>query len=91
MKESKLKDIPQIEQLLNEPSVSYWFGRISRQLTLNAVHSSVDYYRKRLLEGDAFNKEVLFELIDNQCKALYAQKIRPVINATGIILHNGLG
>ena len=91
MKESKLKDIPQIEQLLNEPSVSFWFGRISRQLTLNAVHSSVDYYRKRLLEGDDVNTEVLCELIDNQCKAIFAQRIRPVINATGIILHTNMG
>ena len=91
MKESKLEKIPQIEQLLSEPSVSYWFGRISRQLTLNAVQSSVIYYRKRLLEGDDFNTEVLFELIDNQCKAIYTQRIRPVINATGIILHTNMG
>ena len=91
MKETELKKIPQIEQLLIEPSISYWFDRISRQLTLETIRNSVSNYRKRLLEGDDFNQKVLFELINNQCKALYTQRIRPVINATGIVLHTNMG
>lgn len=87
----RLRQLPQIEQLLKEPTVSCWFNRISRQLTLETVRNSVHHYRSRLLEGEDFNAELLFELIDNSCKALYAQRIRPVINATGIILHTNMG
>jgi L-seryl-tRNA(Ser) seleniumtransferase len=91
MNESTLRQLPQVEQLLKEPFISSWFDRISRQLTLNVVRNSIDSYRKRLLEGEEYNSELLFQQIDNQCLSLYTKRIKPVINATGIILHTNMG
>jgi L-seryl-tRNA(Ser) seleniumtransferase len=91
MNESALRQLPQIEQLLKDPFISPWFDRISRQLTVNIVRSTINSYRKRLLEGEDYNVEILFQQIDNQCNSLYDQRIKPVINATGIILHTNMG
>ncbi len=91
MEKSDPKNIPQIEQLLKEPSIVVWFKQISRQLTLNIIRSSVSRYREHILKGNSFDREELLRNIETQCKAVHNLRIRPVINASGIILHTNMG
>ncbi len=91
MNNEELKKIPQVEQLMNEPRVSCWFEKISRPLTAASVRKAIDHYRGLLKEGRTFRDDELFKLIDRVCGELHNKRIRPVINATGVVLHTNMG
>ncbi len=91
MDNSELKKIPQIEQIMEDDRISVWSQRISRPLTSSAVKRAVDHYREKLKAGKSYSEKELYKLIDKICIDLYSRRIRPVINATGVILHTNMG
>ena len=99
-----LARIPQIESLLEDPRIDIWFPRLSRPLVTAMVRESVDAYRTEMiskLEESTKNRgaepsgpEVRSDIIsriDRRCEELYRSRLRPVINATGVLLHTNLG
>jgi L-seryl-tRNA(Ser) seleniumtransferase len=72
-------------------SVSVWFERISRSLTVSAVRTSVDLIRKKIRAGEPYSEKMLYTEIVRQCRRLHGRRIQPVINASGIILHTNMG
>ncbi|MBI9106587.1 MAG: L-seryl-tRNA(Sec) selenium transferase [Spirochaetales bacterium] len=86
-----MKKIPQIEQIMNDERVGSWFEKISRPLTAASVRRAVSHYREKVISGRAFSEHELYPIIDQVCKGLYDRRIRPVINATGVILHTNMG
>jgi L-seryl-tRNA(Ser) seleniumtransferase len=91
MNNSEMKKIPQIEQIIGHPEVSVWTEKISRQLTTAAVRHAVEHSREKLKRGQAFDESELFRNIDKVCRNIYDNRIQPVVNATGIILHTNMG
>lgn len=91
MNESTLRNIPQMEVLLGDPEVLSWISRLGRPLTLNTLRLSADEYRKDLKEGTSYRREDLIALFDKNCRRLHSRKIRPVLNATGVLLHTNMG
>ena len=91
MNNSEIRKLPQIEQILNDERINLWNERISRQLTAAAVRSAIEYSREGIKNGEDFNEEELYGNIDTLCTRLYNRRIRPVINATGVVLHTNMG
>ena len=91
MNNSEMRKLPQTEQLLNDSRVIQWNDKISRQLTAAAVRSALEHSREGIKAGGNYDEDALFKNIETLCTRLYNRRIRPVINATGVVLHTNMG
>jgi L-seryl-tRNA(Ser) seleniumtransferase len=81
------------------PSVDRVAGRVqtihpdtSRSLILNLARESLDAARERLARHPAeIDLEWIVSDVDDRLRLLLTPSLRPVINATGVILHTNLG
>ncbi len=89
---SSLRDLPSVEELIQEPVVGQWIMEFGRVLTVEALRLSLNLARdefSRLNSIPAHNT-----LLDHAFQYLQlwtTLSLRPVINATGVILHTNLG
>jgi L-seryl-tRNA(Ser) seleniumtransferase len=89
---SSLRDLPSIDQLLQQPVVISWVSEFGRPLTLEALRLSLEGAR----QGFAQSKHIpnIQAILERALKDLHGwtiPSIQPVINATGVILHTNLG
>ena len=81
-----LRILPQIDKILNhKPFKDYNKGilaRISREL-LNSIRSN--------LKDEEINEEKIYAQINKNYKAFEKKALKPLINATGIVMHTNLG
>ena len=81
-----LRTLPQINKILNhKPFKDYNKGilaRISREL-LNSIRSN--------LKDEEINEEKIYAQINKNYKAFEKKALKPLINATGIVMHTNLG
>lgn len=81
-----LRTLPQIDKILNhKPFKDYNKGilaRISREL-LNSIRSN--------LKDEEINEEKIYAQINKNYKAFEKKSLKPLINATGIVMHTNLG
>ena len=81
-----LRTLPQIDKILNhKPFKDYNKGilaRISREL-LNSIRSNSKY--------EEINEEKIYAQINKNYKAFEKKALKPLINATGIVMHTNLG
>ncbi|QSQ26893.1 L-seryl-tRNA(Sec) selenium transferase [Pyxidicoccus parkwayensis] len=88
-KNALLRGLPSIEQLLRRPSLEPLLAGVPRARAVAALRLAVDRVRARLLQGD----ERAFEDSDvrDALTSLATPNLRPVLNATGVVLHTNLG
>ena len=89
----RLRQIPAIDELLVRPFLQRLAQSAGRPLVLEAARTVVDSLRRRILAGrdENFSAESLEQEIAHSLEAWLAPSLRPVINATGVILHTNLG
>jgi L-seryl-tRNA(Ser) seleniumtransferase len=90
--QDQLRRLPSVDRLLKTPTVEGWIRSYGRTLTLDAIRSSVDRARHEILNQQPCPSEQT--LLDRAAQMLSAQTsptLRPVINATGVIVHTNLG
>jgi len=85
---SKLAALPAVEKLANQlaPEVS-----LPRPLINLFLRRSIEQYRKRILEGEEHSREDIEGETRNQLIAFANSRLKPVINATGVLIHTNLG
>jgi L-seryl-tRNA(Ser) seleniumtransferase len=89
---STLRDLPSVDQLLQQPSVTTWIAQYGRTQTLQALRQTLDEVRsnyqqtKKLPRREALLEDAL-ALLQNWSTPSLAL----VVNATGVILHTNLG
>ena len=89
---TSLRDLPSIEQLLqlsNRLITEY-----GRPLTLDALRSTLDEARARFKakpEAGLPSADVILSQAESHLSIWTVSTLRPVINATGVILHTNLG
>jgi L-seryl-tRNA(Ser) seleniumtransferase len=87
-----LRDLPSIDRLLQGKYAAALEAAYGRQLTLQALRESLDAARSNALEGGPIPADVqLLEQARTRLESWLAPTLRPVINATGVILHTNLG
>ena len=88
----QLRALPSTDELLAHPVVTKLIHKYGRSLVKNAVRAATDQARQRICSGENAPD---MESIAADTAALAAEigepSLRPVINATGIILHTNLG
>nr|WP_319395979.1 L-seryl-tRNA(Sec) selenium transferase [uncultured Desulfobacter sp.] len=92
-KHLQLKSLPGVDHILALAETNDQFKQMPRSLVLESVRRAIDNTRKEIL-GDR-PTVITDEAIINRAAMLAAQKMKnrlnPLINATGVVLHTNLG
>lgn len=98
MKEDLLRQLPSISDLLTHETVELWLTRSPRPLVAECLRQAVEAIRKQILADDLGHcgaRHVTAPYIIEQAGKILHERtqyhLRGAINATGIILHTGLG
>lgn len=87
-KNALLRALPSIEQLLHRPSLEPRLAGLPRARAVAALRLAVDRARARLLRGERPFEDAD---VDEALHTLATPNLRPVLNATGVVLHTNLG
>lgn len=93
---SQLRHLPQIELLLQQPYVASLLATYSHEEVRRALRETLDQLRRDIRGGGVvdlpdFASEHFAHSLADRIKAARQPNLRPVINATGIIIHTNLG
>ncbi|MBF0591095.1 MAG: L-seryl-tRNA(Sec) selenium transferase [Nitrospirae bacterium] len=90
---SALRSIPSVDSLLKTPQVQGWLEVYQRRLVVRAIGDVLDTKRRDILQGRTpdISVEGILSAVAAKLTAITSCQLRPVINATGIVIHTNLG
>ncbi len=89
-----LKRIPKVDELLQEPQIAALRETLAPALVTDLVRARLDALRHDILAAACTEippREVLCQQICGEAQDAAKPSLRPVINATGVVLHTNLG
>jgi L-seryl-tRNA(Ser) seleniumtransferase len=91
-----LRRVPSVDELLLRPRIAALAGKLERHLLVETVREVLADVRRKLISSEAPDEGLLVpamleEKIDEAVAQQFAPSLRPVINASGVILHTNLG
>jgi L-seryl-tRNA(Ser) seleniumtransferase len=89
-----MREIPSIDQLLQRPRIQALSSEFGRAAVVSALRQAADGLRRRVVAGEPRPDDVggaIERDVPAIVAGLVAPSLRPVINATGVILHTNLG
>jgi L-seryl-tRNA(Ser) seleniumtransferase len=88
---SNLRSLPSVDRLLAHPHVAS-AGDVGRQLLADAAREVIDHARERVRAGEPAPKtDELAERVVAVARSYKKVRLSYAINATGVVLHTGLG
>lgn len=96
-KKDLFQKIPAVDRLLNSSSLVRLLPKYPRALVLEAVHQVLSEIREDIKAGNGFHDasslsvEAVSEKVGMRLVHLDRPSLRPVINATGVVVHTNLG
>ncbi|MDB5337432.1 MAG: L-seryl-tRNA(Sec) selenium transferase [Planctomycetaceae bacterium] len=96
MHDDPLRALPAVSEILAVATVARFLETSGRSTVVDAVRDSLQAMRTQIIEGlmDADRRHLIDRIAADTAQRLQAmglQRLSPVINATGIILHTSLG
>ncbi|MHC4464817.1 MAG: hypothetical protein ACYS30_25815 [Planctomycetota bacterium] len=95
--EQLLQKLPSVDTLLKDPDLESYITGIGREVVVDSIRQAVDELRQLLItqkptqmDGAAIRQKIIADT-KRRLNAITSPHYRRVINATGIILHTGLG
>ncbi|MCR4392843.1 MAG: L-seryl-tRNA(Sec) selenium transferase [Dehalococcoidales bacterium] len=92
--EENLRRLPSVDKLLSKPEIQELTGvhGLSRDLVVELIRESLDFYRSEIKKGkDLLADGEIVARITGRAAGLILPSLKPVINATGVVLHTNLG
>ena len=90
MKE-ELKKIPGVDKLLNETEIKAMVDDVGVDLVKYAIRETVKSERENVLAGNKYSGEnAVFKKIVIIVNSIAGSSLKPMVNATGIVLHTNL-
>ncbi len=88
-----LKKLPAVQTILASEALTYWRSRMPRHRIVSAIRLVLDVERDALLQGHrkAQNRQALESAVIGVLQQTSLPTPRPLINATGVIIHTNLG
>ncbi|MFL5892512.1 MAG: L-seryl-tRNA(Sec) selenium transferase [Solirubrobacterales bacterium] len=85
--QARLRALPSVERLASS------VGEVPHAAAIAAAREELDELRERIRDGEPVDPDpaVLREVVAERARMLARGSLRPVINATGVILHTNLG
>ena len=93
-KSDQLRSLPAVGELLRTEKADEWRRTHSHTAVANALRQAIEHARTRLLRGDAdgpYDADGILEAAAEILTREAVPSLRRVINATGVVLHTGLG
>ncbi len=100
-KESYLRQLPSVDELLKEDTVLKWLEKSPRALVLDALRMAIEEKRRFVLKTHeakdlqplalSLESEGIINRAEEILNTLTQLSLRPVINAAGVIVHTNLG
>lgn len=93
-KEDPRRRLPGVDRLLEREEASAWSRRWGREAVASALRETLEAARLRLgRDGEATvpDAERLLEEAEERLERAARPSLRPVLNATGVVLHTNLG
>ncbi len=94
MNSDELRNIPSVSRLLESPALQSLIDRVGHHAVVGGVRQKIEEIRERVRQASETYVPALSELADEIAENIRREsqpKLRPTINATGILLHTGLG
>jgi L-seryl-tRNA(Ser) seleniumtransferase len=91
------RKIPSVDRLLNSPELTKISSKYPRNLILRAINQVLEEARQNILKNDFVESrdelkiEKVSKKIADRLPLLNRPSLKPVINATGVIVHTNLG
>jgi L-seryl-tRNA(Ser) seleniumtransferase len=90
--ESKFRSLPSVDKLLSDDRIKQLRDMYPHDLLVDLIRQSLEQERASIAQGNAcLPFDEIVESIGASVQALASVGPRPVINATGVILHTNLG
>jgi L-seryl-tRNA(Ser) seleniumtransferase len=90
--ESKFRSLPSVEKVLSDERVSQLEQTYPRSMLLDLVREHLERDRLSIAAGNSCPSiDEIVESICAQLQALESPVLRPIVNASGIIIHTNLG
>lgn len=89
--DNPLRQLPSIHEVLRDPTVEPLIGKSGHEAVAESARIVIQRRREQLRSGSADESPSLVEMITKELTQREAPKLRPVINATGVLLHTNLG
>ena len=96
-KSDLFRKLPSVDEMLRMPSVQLLVASEGQAVVTDAARAVVARLREEIQAGRLGESGIdlaltgLSSAVERQCRAALAHSLRPVINATGVILHTNLG
>lgn len=93
--ENPLRNLPSVDQLLNHPKLQKMVEQVSHSAVVQKVRTVLDGVREKVTTaaGEAHipSPQEIVETVAGWMRKEETQKVQVVVNATGVLLHTGLG
>src|SRR5438067_1659145 len=95
MGSNPFRDLPSVHELLQFPAVQALAAQHAHDTIVTAIRQELEGARRRITAGDQSNGELSLDALavrlSKRLEKETRPNLRPVINATGIVLHTNLG
>ncbi|HWQ04724.1 MAG TPA: L-seryl-tRNA(Sec) selenium transferase [Longilinea sp.] len=89
---SDFRALPSVDQLLQSELIPTWIDRFGRPLVVDALREALALARAGIQTGQPLpSNEILLENARHLLETWLTPSLRPVINASGVVLHTNLG
>lgn len=89
---TELRKLPGVDKLLNHDSIKELSKSNSKETLTWFIKQTIDRLRQSALAGEQIPPaEEIIEHIKTQILELHSKSLKPVINASGVIIHTNLG
>jgi len=87
-----LRKLPSVDRLMQDPSVIRWTELHGRGLVVEALREALESLRQEMMAGSPYpGQDETLARVEARLESMVRPTLRPVINATGVILHTNLG
>ncbi|MBA4349162.1 MAG: L-seryl-tRNA(Sec) selenium transferase [Thermodesulfovibrio sp.] len=92
-KQKLLASLPSVDEILKSEKGLEWQKTYPRRYVLQAIREIINQHREAILQDKAVeaSSETLYPDIHKRIEKLSAYSLKPVINATGVVIHTNLG
>jgi len=89
----QLSQLPSVDECLKSSYGEKWLASFPRKIVLRGIREVIDSRRKEILSGAPTDVTIdaISHSIETAIKKHSAYKLRPLINATGVVIHTNLG
>jgi L-seryl-tRNA(Ser) seleniumtransferase len=89
--ENVLKQIPQVEKILQSDEISGFIPHLGKGIIINIIREEIKLFREKFDKEQEIDIQGLMSSIVKSCIIKKQEKLQRVINGTGVIIHTNLG